>query len=180
MTNETDFNDGRFLRVFIQHEAALRAYARALLPDWHAVDEAMQEASVVMWRKVDQLESTDEFLPWAKTVLRFEILKARRKHARDRHVFSNELIEMLAEEGLKEDQPFAERQRALASCLAKLSPANRELVLAPYLADRAVTEIAEQSGRTVNSLYKRMGRLRLTLRRCIEDALQPVPAEVPS
>ncbi len=54
-----------FLRLFVKHEEALRAFARVLLPTWEAVDEVMQEASVVMWKKLAQLEAADDLLPWA-------------------------------------------------------------------------------------------------------------------
>ena len=171
MLKDKAFDEGLFLKVFVKHEPDLRAYARALLPEWDAVDETMQEASVVMWRKIGQLRSEDDFLPWAKVVLRFEALKTRRKHARDRHVFSDALIEMLAEEGLGQADPFAARQNALEECLDELSASNRELVMVPYLVDSAVTEIAERSGRTVNSLYKLLGRLRFRLRQCVEGKL---------
>jgi len=170
-SDDSSFDDSMFLREFVKHQPALRAYARALLPDWNAVDEAIQEASVVMWRKIDQLKSENDFLPWAKTVLRFEALKQRRKFARDKHVFNDELIEVLAHEELQDETPFASMQEALGSCLKKMSPSNRELVMAPYDADGAVTAIAENSGRTVNSLYKLLGRIRLKLRQCIEEVI---------
>jgi len=173
MSEDSLLNDSMFLREFVKHESVLRAYARALLPDWNAVDEAIQEASVVMWRKIDQLKSENDFLPWAKTVLRFEALKVRRKFARDRHVFNDELVQVLAHEELEEETPFAFMQEALGGCLDKMSPSNRELVMAPYHADGAVTDIAEQSGRTVNSLYKLLGRIRLKLRQCIEEVIGP-------
>ena len=174
MSADEKIDEGLFLRAFVKHESDLRAYARALLPDWEAVEESIQEASVVMWRKIDQLQSEDEFLPWAKTVLRFEILKTRRKYARDKHVFTDELIEMLAVDGLGNTAQSSERQAALQKCLRKLSAPNRELVLAPYAADTAVTRIAEKSGRTVNSLYKLMGRLRHKLRKCVESGMKSI------
>ena len=177
MSDDSSYDDSMFLREFVKHEPALRAYARALLPDWNAVDEAIQEASVVMWRKIDHLKSGNDFLPWAKTVLRFESLKQRRKFARDKHVFNDELIQVLAHEELADETPFASMREALDGCLNKMSPSNRELVMAPYDADEAVTDIAEKSGRTVNSLYKLLGRIRLKLRQCIEDVIGPDQAK---
>jgi len=178
VSEDSSYDDSMFLREFVKHQPALRAYARALLPDWNAVDEAVQEASLVMWRKIHQLQSENDFLPWAKTVLRFEALKVRRKFARDKHVFNDELIEVLAHEELEDETPFASMREALDGCLNKMSPSNRELVMAPYHADGAVTEIAEKSGRTVNSLYKLLGRIRLKLRQCIEEAIVPDQARV--
>jgi RNA polymerase sigma-70 factor (ECF subfamily) len=169
MANNTQFDESWFMQAYAEHEAALRAYARSLLPTWDAVDDTLQEASIIMWRKIDQLQSADEFLPWAKVILRFEALKARRKVARDRHVFSEKLFEMLAEEGEHERDATSIQQAALQTCLAKMSEPNRELVMAPYTRDNAVVDLAKESGRTVNSLYKLLGRLRTKLRKCVHE-----------
>lgn len=164
--------DGRFLRLFVQHEQALRAYARVMVPNWDAVDEVIQEASVVMWRKLDLLDSPENFLPWAKVIVRFEALRARRDFARDRLVFSEELLSMLADEAAEtEDELLAREKAALERCFKRLSPAHRELLLAPYAGCGRVKELAEQTERSVNSLYKLLGRLRSKLQGCISHDL---------
>ena len=164
--------DERFLRLFVTHEAALRAYARALVPTWDAVDEVIQEASLVIWRKLDQLETPEGFLPWAKVIVRFEALRARRNFARDRLVFSEELMTKLAESA---DEPDAEElvleKAALQRCLCKLSTTNQELRLAPYGGSGKIKELAGESPRTVNSFYKLLGRLRAKLQHCVEREL---------
>lgn len=164
--------DERFLRMFVTHEAALRAYARALVPTWDAVDEVIQEASLVIWRKLDQLDTPEGFLPWAKVIVRFEALRARRNYARDRLVFSEELMTKLAESANEPDaEEMVLEKTALKCCLAKLSSTNRELVLAPYGGSGKIKELAEESPRTVNSFYKLLGRLRAKLQRCVEREL---------
>lgn len=161
-----------FLRLFVKHEEALRAYARVLLPNWDAVQEVMQEASVVMWKKLDQLESAEGFLPWAKVILRFEALRLRRNFARDQHVFSDEVLELLARdaEAVEEDRWERER-RALEHCLNQLAAHHRELVLSAYGGSYQVVQLAEATGRTANSLYKQLGRLRTSLARCVKNRL---------
>lgn len=164
--------DERFLRLFVTHEAALRVYARALVPTWDAVDEVIQEASLVIWRKLDQLETPEGFLPWAKVIVRFEALRARRNFARDRLVFSEELMAKLAESGNEaEVEELVLEKTALKHCLGKLSSTHRELVLAPYAGSGKIKELAEESPRTVNSFYKLLGRLRAKLQLCIEHEL---------
>jgi RNA polymerase sigma-70 factor (ECF subfamily) len=161
--------DERFLRLFVTHEAALRAYARAIVPTWDAVDEVIQEASLVIWRKLDQLETPEGFLPWAKVIVRFEALRARRNFARDRLVFSEELMTMLAEVSDETDaDELVVEKAALGRCLTKFSTAHRELLLAPYEGAGTIKELAEQSPRTVNSFYKLLGRLRAKLQQCVE------------
>ncbi len=161
-----------FLKVFLQSEEDLRAYARALLPTWEAVDEVMQEASLVMWRKLDQLREESEFLPWAKVIVRFESLKARRTFARDRHQFGDDVFELIAAGDDSVDEEELQQERlAMKSCLGKFDSAQRELVLLPYRGHGAVVELAKDSGKTVNSLYKKIGRLREKLANCIDHEL---------
>ena len=98
MPGTTHIPESDFLRLFVKHEAALRSFARVLLPTWESVDEVMQETSVVMWKKLSQLDTAESFLPWVKMIVRFESLRLRRDFARDRHVFGDAVIELLANE----------------------------------------------------------------------------------
>ncbi len=161
-----------FLRLFLQYEDDLKSYARSLLPTRDAVGEVMQEASVVMWRKLDQLSDESGFLPWSKVIVRFEVLKARQTAARDRLCFSEKVFELLAEDDFSADGEAMVREReALGQCLGKFDSAQRELVLLPHCGRGAVTDLAAKSDRSVNSLYKKIGRLREKLTQCIEREL---------
>lgn len=160
------------MRLFVAHEPELRAFLRTLLPTWEAVDDVLQEASVVMWKKLDQLENEEGFLPWAKVIVRFKALHARRTVARDRLVLSEETVALLSEEAIElaPDQVARER-KALDLCLQKLSHEHRTLVLLPYRETGGLTELAQKTNRTMNSLYKLLGRLREKLRLCVEREL---------
>lgn len=172
MPESTPIAEGDFLRLFVKHEEALRSYARVLLPTWESVDEVMQESSVIMWKKLAQLDVAENFLPWAKVIVRFEAMRLRRDHARDRHVFGDAVIELLAREAVEvpEDRWQQERE-LLQQCLQELVPHHRELVLAPYGGEGRVTRLSEETGRTINSLYKLLGRLREKLALCVESKM---------
>ena len=143
MPESTPIAEGDFLRLFVKHEEALRSYARVLLPTWESVDEVMQESSVVMWKKLMQLDAAENFLPWAKVIVRFEALRLRREHARDRHVFGDAVIEMLATEAAEVPEDKWQRERELLQhCLQELAPHHRELVLAPYSGEGRVTRFS--------------------------------------
>ena len=66
MDQEKKMNEGDFLKLFLKHENALRVFARSLLPSWRNVDDIVQEASIVMWEKLDQLDGEDGFFPGVK------------------------------------------------------------------------------------------------------------------
>lgn len=167
-------SEGEFMRLFVKHEPALRAFARSILPTWDAVDDALQEASVVMWEKLDQLRNEDGFLPWAKVILRFKCLSAATASRKNRPLLSHEVLELLADEAeaAPETQLVAVR-RALETCLKQFSEAHQDLLLAPYSGDGQVTQLAEDCGKSVNALYKVLGRLREKLGTCIRRQLQP-------
>ena len=110
---------------------------------------------------------------WARVIARFEVLKFRRKMARDRHVFTDELIDLLAASTKKQTEAdLDERYRgALEECLETLPQNSRQLIGAAYRGDRSIREVAEDLGRTAPALYKTLDRLRKRLRDCIETRL---------
>ena len=164
--------EAEFMRMFVAHEPELRAFLRTLLPSWELVDDVLQEASVVMWSKLDQLENEEGFVPWAKVIVRFKAMHARRSVARDRLVLSEETVAMLAEDTPDSNyERIHSERRALDLCLQKLSLENRCLVLMPYQRSGALSELAQRTNRSVNSLYKLLGRLREKLRLCVEQEL---------
>ncbi len=174
-TSESNpLSEGDFMRLFVKHEPALRAYARSMLPDWNTVDDALQEASVTMWEKLGQLNGEDGFLPWAKVILRFKCLSAIASVRRDRHVLSDEVLKLIADEAdaIDNESVVAVRQ-ALNVCLAKFSDHHQQLLLAPYAGDGRVKKIAEDCNKSVNSLYKLLGRLRDKLAVCVQREIGP-------
>lgn len=178
MTKDSMASDPTFDELFARHEAAFRAYARSLLPGWDAVDEVLQSASLIMWRKLEQVDLPEGFLPWGKVVVRFEAQKYCRTKARDAHVFDPELLDVLARHEEERDAPDFEKERAtLEKCLEEVSDSNRQLVLAPYQGHGFLTKLAEASGRTRNSLYKQIRRIRGRLEQCVQEKLGGLQTE---
>lgn len=165
--------EGEFMRLFVKHEPALRAFARSMLPDWNSVDDALQEASVTMWEKLGQLRDEDGFLPWAKVILRFKCLSAVAAMRRQKNVLSDEVLELIADEAeAMTAEDHANVRGALAKCLTQFSSAHQELLLAPYAGDGRVKQLAVQASKSVNALYKMLGRLREKLAGCIRGQLE--------
>jgi len=170
--SQKQLSEGDFMRLLMKHEPALRAFSRSLLPDWNLVDEVIQESSLTLWEKFSQLESDSGFLPWAKVVVRFKCLSAIRDLGRDRHVFSEGVLELLADEAAEMDaEEHVAAMKALRVCLAKFSNPHQELLLAPYSGEGRVKHMASQSGKSANALYKLLGRLRGKLSGCVHESI---------
>jgi RNA polymerase sigma-70 factor (ECF subfamily) len=165
-------NDENFVRIFSSAEPALRAFVRSLLPGWEEVDEVMQETSLVLWRKFGQYDPATPFLRWACVVARFEALKMRRRHARDRHVFDEDLLAVLADEAEEESDSLELRRRALDCCLQKLQDRQRKLVCAAYAEGVTLKEVAARTGCSPTSLYKAVNRVRAQLLECMQRSLR--------
>lgn len=163
-----ELSEPDFLALLVKAEPALRAYARSLVPDWDLVDEAIQEASVTMWQKRDQLESADGFVPWARVILRFKCLRQLEKLRVRRPLLSDELLEKLAERGESRGvDELTARGRALHACLDQFSSEHRELLLAPHSSTHTVVDLAERRKKSPNALYKLLARLREQLTDCV-------------
>ena len=117
-----------FTRQFVRAEPGLRAFLRALLPTSEDVMEVLQNTSLVLWKKFESFEPGTNFHAWACVIARFEVLKYRRTKARDRHVCSEDIIELVADEANEAAVPMERERAALRDCLAKLKEHERALV----------------------------------------------------
>jgi RNA polymerase sigma-70 factor, ECF subfamily len=160
-----------FLRLFLRYERQVRVYARTLLGAWQDVDEVMQETSLVAWRKFGEFDPQTNFAAWLATILRFEALKWRRAKHRDRLFFSEELVQLLAEEGLEEFELMERQRTVLEKCLERLNETHRRLLQLSYGSGRTFCEIAEKTGYSVEAFYKVLQRLRAALLKCVEREL---------
>jgi RNA polymerase sigma-70 factor (ECF subfamily) len=161
-----------FLQQFMRNERSVRAYLRALLASWEEVDEAMQETSMVAWRKYSEFDPSTNFGAWLAMIARFEALKLRRSKRRDRLVFSDGLLDLLESEGIEELERLEGRRRALEQCIGRLGESQRQLLQSAYGSGLTLREVAVRFGRSVDGFYKSLQRLRTALLRCSESELE--------
>jgi RNA polymerase sigma-70 factor, ECF subfamily len=177
--NPTASEDARyelFVERFARNEAALRRFAGSMLPSWSDVDEVVQRTAIAIWRKFDQFDPDTDFMKWACVITRFEVLAYRRKMARDRLVFREDVMELMAEEGADEIDHRRLEHDALETCLAAMSEKERHLLTLAYTPGVKITELAEEAGSTAAAFYMRLKRLRRRLMTCMEGkTLEPEP-----
>ena len=120
-----------FVRLLMEHEGRVRGFLRGLLPSWNDVDEVMQQASIVAWRKFPEFDRQTNFGGWLLVIARYEALKHRRRLARSPLVFSEEVWELLANEAepAHAAEAIDRRRTALEHCLDKLGAEQRRLLL---------------------------------------------------
>jgi len=162
----------QFVELFMRHENDLRTFVRSLMPTWHDADEVIQQVALVAWRKFKEFDPETQFIKWLCVIARFESLSYKRKMARDRLVFSEDLMSLLADEAMEETEERANESQALEGCLRKLPPQQRELVTRAYTQGFSTKEFADKAGAKPGSFYMRLNRIRRTLLECIQSTLE--------
>ena len=113
-------------------------------------------------------------MKWACVIARFEALAYRRKMARDRHVFREEVLELMADEAIEELDTRKTEFDVLESCLLELPEKQRQFLILAYTPGVKVKELAEEAGSTAAAFYMRLKRLRHQLMECVESKNQQV------
>ena len=167
----------QFMRLYATHHRELFAYVMALVGDEHQAEEVFQDTSVTLWKQFGQFEPAAgmspgaAFVRWAATVALNQVRNYRRVRGRDRHVFSESLVEQLAADRMQLFEEDQSRREALGRCLAKLRQVDRQLVERCYGESHSFKQIAADLGRPANTVYKALNRIRAALLECVEQTL---------
>lgn len=168
MTDGPHTPEERMVGLIASHQASLHRFVLSLLPDRMQAEDVLQETNLVLWRKAAEYDETKPFLSWAFGVARFQVMASRRDAGRDRHVFDDSLVELLADEHPVVHSPVEE---ALETCLGRLSEKQRTLILARYEPGASVQALAQQQAKTPGALSLLLLRIRKLLEECIERQL---------
>jgi RNA polymerase sigma-70 factor (ECF subfamily) len=171
MNPTDDARHDLFLRLFTANEPVVRAFVRSLVPTLADANDVMQEVAIVLWRKFGDYDSNEDFRRWAFGVAKFKVLAWQRDQARDRHVFGEDMTNVLAEEAAHRSDQLAAQREALRLCLDRLPAEQRQLVDAAYASGSRMDVLAASLGRTAMSLYKTMHRIRMALVDCTRRVL---------
>ncbi len=158
----------QFVGFFTAHEASLRAFVRSMVFTWDDVDEVMQNVALTLWKKFDTFDPETPFIKWSCVVARFEVLAFRRDKARDRHVFDEDLLEILEADAVQAPESLSPNRDFLDQCLTKLPEKMRKVLLAAYEPGARINEVAKVAGKSATAFYKILNRTRQSLFECIQ------------
>jgi RNA polymerase sigma-70 factor (ECF subfamily) len=162
---------GDVLALFARYQRRLHAYIAAMLPNPAEADEVLQETNIVVWRKCEQFRPDTDFRAWVFQIAYFEVRKFLERRQRRGLSFSPELLDELSARYRRDEDVLESRREALAGCVAKLRPDDRELVGRVYGEGIDVAVLAEQTGRKGTSIYRSLRRIRQWLSECVERTL---------
>lgn len=161
----------QFLRAFTTHEPAVRAFVRRLVPSRADADDILQEVSIVLWEKFDEFRQDADFKAWACGIARYKVLSWLRDKGRDRLVLNSDVIELIADDSLRDEPHLQEQRVALESCFEKVPSAERKLLTQAYQTDANIRETAATSGRSIGGFYQWLYRMRQMLLDCVRRTI---------
>ncbi|QDT37744.1 sigma-70 family RNA polymerase sigma factor [Stratiformator vulcanicus] len=173
--DDTRFAPGdEFIGLFTKSQRRLYLFILSQVGRPNDAEEILQETNIVIWRKASKFELGSNFFAWASRIAVYEVLKHRERKGRDKLHFSPEFVESITEEAEAISLVYEERRKALATCLEKLRPNDRELITRRYAPGKSGKDIAETLGRPVNAVYQSIGRVRRQLLECINREVKSV------
>ncbi|MEZ5117115.1 MAG: sigma-70 family RNA polymerase sigma factor [Candidatus Nanopelagicales bacterium] len=156
--------------VFDAYAARLVAYARTLLRDTAAAEDAVHDSLLVALDRIDQLRDPDLLRPWLFAITRNECLRQLR--AASRTTDDEEAIDMLPstddlDAGLRQQ----ESAQLVDDAMAALNPGDRDILALALQHDLDGPSVARVLGLGANEVHARLSRARTQLATAVTSVL---------
>ena len=161
----------QFTTLYSQHERLVYRFIASLLPNAAEAEDLLQETAKKIWQQFEEYDAERPFLPWARTIARYEVLSHLKRQQVRRKYFSDDVVELLADDWNQRDDTREGQSQALEHCVRILPDDDRRLLHLRYESDESMQELSRQTDRTPNAIYKSLQRIRQALLDCVQHRL---------
>lgn len=177
-----DIHRDEIVKAAFQHRDALITYAFAMLRDWSAAEDVVQDAFIVVMNQWEDVREVSGVYYWARGIVRnkvFEALRARTREGTRPDEELQALVSTSVEKYL--DEHVAHRQglmrRALQSCMSRLDRNSVDLLDGFYGRSHSCEALASAQKRSVNAIRLALSRLRRQLHDCMAQRMPALETE---
>ncbi len=161
-----------FISAWMGSHQIIRAFVKGLIHDHHTAEDILQSTAIAANTHFhSSYDPKRPFTAWAIGIAKREIAMHYRKSKRNRLVFSNDALNLIAEAHVQVANDVPDRIAALGHCMSKLNERGKTIIDLRYKQDLAPREIADKIGATSNSVSTLLSRLRAKLQQCIEQQM---------
>ncbi len=157
-----------FMKLFLENQRGLLRYVMCLVPNVYDARDIVQNTSIALWRKIDQYDYEQPFMPWACQFALIETREFLRTQVRWRRFLDDDVVQTLLSRRMEMSEELDERRIHLRECLRKLPETQRTVVEDYYFDDRPIEQLAEAVNKSVDAIYKSLQRIRTALMECIQ------------
>lgn len=147
------------------------AYLSSIVRDHHDTEDLLQRTAAAAAEKYSDYDQTRPFIGWVLGLARIEIMRYRQSRQRDRMVFSDDVMNLLAEANEESTQELMEMREYLEDCINKLQGKPRQIMEVFYLKQLSLLEISRKFNMKLNAVKVALHRARVALRNCMEKSL---------
>lgn len=142
--------------LYLRHNVRVYRFVLRSLRDATAAEDIVSQVFLDVWRTADQFEGRSRVSTWLLSIARFKALTALRQ--RRHEDIDQENVREIADGA---DTPEVSLDRSnvsaiLRACIAKLSPAHREIIHLVYYHEKTVEEAGEIIGIPQSTVKTRM------------------------
>jgi RNA polymerase sigma-70 factor (ECF subfamily) len=161
----------RLTRLWLEAEPSVQAFVFAAVNDPHDAEDVVQQVALTVARRLDEYDGARPFVAWALWLAKSRIADHFRRQGRERLVFSDTLMDQLAEVLVQRQPSRTARQEALERCLEKLPEKSRHLLALRYEEDAPMERVAESIESSAGAVRVMLFRVRNLLSDCIDHEL---------
>lgn len=166
-----------FLKEFVAARGELLAFSLALVQSRADAENVFQEASLTLWEKFGEFESGTNFRAWARRVIYNKVLNERSRRRREISCEPEVFAALCVAFDRRPPTEGEEQLRdALAACVERLPPGQRQLVSDHYYEGKTYVQIAAATGRNEQGLRVALHRVRRALADCVTRRLKEAMA----
>lgn len=148
-----------FVFLLTKAQFELKVYIAAIAHSLQDVDDILQETNVDIWRKAGTYDASRPFLPWAKALAKFQVLRWQKDKARDRLVLDDSALDLMPADEL-EGVDHDIQMHALRRSLRRLSEDEFALIREKYAGCKRIPELANMFNLTEKAIVSRLYRIR--------------------
>lgn len=156
--------------LYARHNVRVYRFVLRMLRDTAATEDLVSQVFLDVWRSASQFEGRSQVSTWLLSIARFKALTALRQ--RKHEDIDQDDVMQIADHA---DTPEASLDRSrtsaiLRACVARLSPAHREIVSLVYYHEKSVEEVAQLIGIPAATVKTRMFYARKQLAEFLKHA----------
>lgn len=142
--------------LYARHNVRVYRFVLRIVRDATVAEDLVSQVFLDVWRTARQFQGRSQVSTWLLSIARFKSLTSlRQRHFED---IDQDDVREIADRG---DTPEASFDRAstsaiLRACVAKLSPAHREIINLVYYHEKSVEEVSEIIGIPPSTVKTRM------------------------
>lgn len=159
-----------FVELFSFNHSRIMSFIYTLVPNVSDAEDIMQETAKVLWEKFDEFEVGTNFVSWAVTIAKYQVLSYRRRY-NTKVPLNPQLIETLCEESKVPLAADHARIDALRNCIARLNRKDQRLIQCRFEKRMTAKTLSKQIGVAMNTIYRNESRILELLMKCVRNHL---------